>query len=278
MSTPQPELVALTDELLVYGDSNAAPGHSNVGVIYDDDGITLVDSAIAPELARPLLDALETTGRPIRRMVLTSSHVPYVGGSGVFVLPAVYGSPQVSAHLDQPIHPDSCAQMFPDFAAPIAELDETPTRAVTHTVAEGAWLSATSVVAPVGGELAENLIVQVPDMRVVFAGAMASFGVTPMAGSGDPVAWADALDSLLEWGEIIIPGHGPVGGEEEVRDLQAYLRACSAADGDPGAIGPGVWDTWPGRRYDSVNVERAAMLAAGDDSPPPSLLTMLGLS
>lgn len=271
------ELLELSDRLSMFTSAESAPGSANAGVIVDDDGITVVDALISPAQARPLFDHLATTGLPIRRLVLTSSHVPYVGGSGVFALPAVYGTPQVSVHLDQPVEPRSCATMFPDHADTIVEIDEIATRAVTHTVAEGAWISPTAVVAPTAGELAENVVVQIPEMRVVFAGAMASFGVTPMAGSGDPAVWADALETLLTWGEIIVPGHGPVGGEEEVRDLQAYLRAVVAAEGDVAAIGAGPWDAWSGRHYDQVNVERAAMLAAGDDSPPPRLLRLLGL-
>ena len=75
-----------------------------------------------------------------------------------------------------------------------------------------------------------------------------------------------------------MPGHGPIGGEEEVRDLQAYLRACAAAGGDPARIGPGPWDGWADREHDAVNVERAALLAAGDDAVPPSMLRLAGLA
>jgi len=275
------ELVELTAELRVFSSTELVPGGSNAGIIVDDDGITIVDALASPALARPLLEELSTSeatmGLPIRRLVLTSSHLPYVGGSGVFALPAVYGSAQVSAHLDQPADPGSLSHMFPHLDGDLIELTDVPTRPVTHTVAEGAWLSPTAVVAPVGGELAENLVVQIPEMRVVFAGAMASFGVTPMAGGGDPARWADVLDTLLEWGEIVIPGHGPVGGEEEVRDLQAYLRACCDAAGDPAAIAAGPWDDWSARHYDAVNVERAHRLAQGDDSPPTALLSLLGL-
>ncbi|HEX6417042.1 MAG TPA: hypothetical protein VFZ77_01050, partial [Acidimicrobiales bacterium] len=70
----------------------------------------------------------------------------------------------------------------------------------------------------------------------------------------------------------------PIGGEEEVRDLQAYLRACVAAAGDPGRLAAGSWDTWTDREHDAVNVERAAMLAAGDDGVPPSMLRLAGLA
>lgn len=246
-------------------------------MVIDDDGITVIDALTTPQRARVLFDALAPFGLPIRRLVATSSHAPFVGGSGVFALPAVYGTAQISAHLDQPANVDTCIRLYPDDADTLIELTELPTRAVTHTVAEGAWLSPTAVVAPVPGELAENLIVQIPEARIVFAGAMASFGVTPMAGMGDPAAWADALDTVLTWGEIIVPGHGMLGGEEEILAQQAYLRACVDAEGDVARLADGPWSTWSGRHFDRINIERAALLAAGDDRPPATLLSLLGL-
>jgi len=59
--------------------------------------------------------------------------------------------------------------------------------------------------------------------------------------------------------------------------LQAYLYACVEAEGDPDAIPEGPWDGWRDRHLDAVNVERAAMLAVGDTSVPPSMLRAFGL-
>lgn len=266
----------LAPGIYAWMESNSSLGRANAGVVVDEDGLTLVDCLISPAAARPFFDAVTALGPPIRRLVFTSSHLPHVGGSGVFVLPAVYGSAQISAHMDQAPNLDGCALLYPDAAMEIPEIAELTTRPVTHTVTEGAWLSPAVVAAPLRGELSENLVVQVPAARLVFAGAMASFGVTPMAGMGDPAAWAESLDTVLEWGDIIVPGHGPVGGIAEVRLLQSYLRACVAADGDPAALASGPWETWSERRFDIVNVERAARLAGGDDSPPASLLRLLG--
>jgi glyoxylase-like metal-dependent hydrolase (beta-lactamase superfamily II) len=128
---------------------------------------------------------------------------------------------------------------------------------------------------PLTGQQAENLVVAVPGAGIVFAGAMCTFGVTPLAHQGDPAAWADSLDALIDLAPIVVPGHGPIGGEEEVRVLQDYLRACVDADGDPDRIGPGPWDEWSARHHDAVNVERAAMLARGEDTIPASLLRLL---
>ena len=63
---------------------------------------------------------------------------------------------------------------------------------------------------------------------IAFGGAMASFGVT-FAFDGDPGLWADTLDDLIELAPVIVPGHGPIGGREEVLALQVYLRACVTA-------------------------------------------------
>ena len=96
--------------------------------------------------------------------------------------------------------------------------------------------------------------------------------------AGRPGRWADELDRIVDLAPIVVPGHGPIGGEEEVRDLQAYLRACVAAAGDPARIGPGPWDEWADRSHDEVNVERAARLAAGDDGVPEAMLRLAGLA
>jgi hypothetical protein len=77
---------------------------------------------------------------------------------------------------------------------------------------------------------------------------------------------------------VIVPGHGPIGGEPEVRALQAYLRACVDAQGDPRSIPAGPWDAWIAREHDAINVERAAMLARGDDDIPFSMLEAMGLT
>jgi cyclase len=246
----------------------------NAGVVVDDDGITVVDALLTPAQAAPLAEVLAAVGLPVRRLVLTSSHVQYVGGSKAFPLAAVYGTAQISAHLDQPPNIAGYQRLFPLHAL---DLEELTTRPVSHTVAQPAYLTATAIAVPASGELAENLVVQVPEAAVLFGGALCWFGVTPRCFDGDPAAWADALDTIVTYAPIIVPGHGPIGGEEELRDLQAYLRACVAADGDASRIPAGPWDAWPGREFDAVNVERAAMLARGDRSPPPSMLRMLGL-
>lgn len=271
-----PSLSPLAPGVLAWLAPHPAHGRTNAGVIVDEDGLTLVDTLMVAPQWEPFAQEVESLGRPIPRLVVTSSHIEFTGGTTRFRLPAVYGSAQASAVLDQPAPTEVFRRLFPDFAPQFG--DDTRTRPVTHVVAEPAQLSAAAVVVPLAGQAAQNLVVVVPGADVVFAGAMCSVGVTPAAYDGDPAAWADALDALVELAPIVVPGHGPIAGEEEVRELQAYLRACVAAEGDVSRLEDGPWAEWSGREWDVVNVERAAMLAEGDPSPPPTLLDRLGLA
>lgn len=242
----------------------------------DANGVTVIDTLCVASQYEPFAAAVDALGFPVRRIVLTGDHIEYVGGTVRFAMAAIYGSPATSAHLDQPPSPGIYRRLFPDLAHEFDE--ELRTRPVSHVVADAVELTPALVALPLAGQAPTNLAVLVPEADVLFAGALCSFGVAPLAFDGDPAAWAETLESLVELASVIVPGHGPVGGAEEVRALQGYLRACVDADGDPGRVRPGPWDRWPGRQWDPVNVERAAMLAAGDTRVPPSMLRAAGLA
>jgi cyclase len=268
-------LEALDAGVFAWLQQPAGAGRANAGVIVDADAITVVDSLMVAEQWEPFAREVEAIGLPVRNLVLTSSGIEHVGGTARFKLAAVYGRRQTSVHLDQPPNPDVWCVLYPDHAT---GFDELTTRPVSHLVDTDVQLTASVTLVVTGGQQAENLVAVVPGAAVVFAGAMCSFGATPLCYQGDPARWADELDRIAGLAPIIVPGHGPVGGEEELRELQAYLRACVAAAGDRSRIPPGPWDRWADRHHDEVNVERAALLAAGHDVIPPSMLRAAGLA
>jgi cyclase len=249
-------------------------GRANAGVVVDADAITVVDTLMVAEQWEPLASEVESFGLPVRHVVLTSSAIEYVGGTGRFKLSAVYGRRQTSVHLDQPPNVAVWRSLYPGHGD---AFDELVTRPVSHLVQTDVQLTPSVALITTGGQQAENLVALVPGAAVCFAGAMCSFGAAPLCYQGDPAWWADELDRVATLAPVIVPGHGPVGGEEELRDLQAYLRACVAAAGDPAAIPPGPWDDWVDRHHDEVNVERAALLAEGRDEIPRSMLRLAGI-
>ncbi len=250
--------------------------HTNSGVVIANDGLTVIDAGLVPSETQELAETLAAlTTLPIKRLVLSGSHIDLVGGSTSFPLAAVYGSAQTSAHLDQAADPNIWAKMYPTHQD---ELREVTTRPVTHTVTEPAHLCAASIAIPAGGLQFENLAVQVPGANVVFTGGLASFGTVPLGFEADFPTWIATLEAMTAWGELFVPSHGPIGGVEELHQLRDYLHACVAAAGSMSQMADGPWMAWTDQQYTPINIERAAMLADGDPSPPPSLRALLGMA
>ncbi len=274
----EPNLVQLGQGVYAFTHPDPRFGHSNVGLVIDHDGLTLIDTAATPEQAEVTVMAIDRLagelGLPIKRVVVTSSRVAFTGGSSIFWSAAFYGSEVTSLQLDAPANPPAFRALLPGLAG--AYPDDFSTRPITHTVTERVQLTGAVAVDPLKGESAGNLVAFVESANVVFAGAFASFGVTPLCHDAYPTEWIAGLRGIAAAGVTVVPGHGPVGGSADVEDLVGYLDACRSASLD-GSLPPGPWDGWTDRRFDPVNVDRARLLEAGRDEPPASMFALLGL-
>ena len=275
-SAPERTLHELADGVYVWLQPGGESGVSNAGVVVDDDGVTIIDTMMVRSQWEPFAAAVKALELPMRRIVLTHGHIDHVGGTKAFPHAGVYASPQTSAVLDQTMPIDAYKAFMGAFEDEFDDLAELGTRPATHLIDGAASLTPRVEVLPASGHTDGDVIVLVADVDVCFPGDLCFFGVTPLAFQGNPATWAQMLDAVAELADTIVPGHGPVGGEREVRELQAYLEACVDANGDPGAIPSGPWDTWLERERDAINVERAALLADGQDVMPPSMLKAIG--
>jgi glyoxylase-like metal-dependent hydrolase (beta-lactamase superfamily II) len=70
-----------------------------------------------------------------------------------------------------------------------------------------------------------DALIRIPAAKVVFLGDIGFFGVTPLNGSGFVADWIKVCDRLLQDPDAVtlVPGHGPVGGKADVRDMRDYL-------------------------------------------------------
>lgn len=72
---------------------------------------------------------------------------------------------------------------------------------------------------------AGDVIVFLPEDRVLFGGDVMWRYCTPIGWEGTFERWLEGLDRMVELDpEVIVPGHGPPCGVEGVRELRAYLE------------------------------------------------------
>ncbi|MFP6664723.1 MAG: MBL fold metallo-hydrolase [Deltaproteobacteria bacterium] len=70
-----------------------------------------------------------------------------------------------------------------------------------------------------------DLLVHLPEQRVVFAGDVLFRLCTPIGWEGTFAGWTRALDRINELDpEVIVPGHGPICGQEGPREMKEYLE------------------------------------------------------
>jgi glyoxylase-like metal-dependent hydrolase (beta-lactamase superfamily II) len=69
-----------------------------------------------------------------------------------------------------------------------------------------------------------DVLVHVPDARLLYAGDILFVGGTPIAWAGPIDRWIAALDRILDMDvRTIVPGHGPISGKPQVSEMREYL-------------------------------------------------------
>lgn len=240
-----------------------AGGDSNAGVIDTPDGLIVIDAQQHAGLARRFRDALdEEYGKPVRALINTHYHFDHVAGNAVFAggIPIVAHEitrRRLEARLGAGGPPpwtvtdiETMAGMF--YGENIAEL-------VPKTDPAWAWFEQRFApsdydrleIVPPTETFADrftfhlpdrtveldylgpahcdgDIVVQVPDARIVFLGDLFFYGRFPWLGDCDLDGWIDALETMLARGfDMFVPGHGNVGTLADVvwfRDLLSALR------------------------------------------------------
>lgn len=77
-----------------------------------------------------------------------------------------------------------------------------------------------------------DLVIEVPDAGVLFAGDLLENGAPPSYDGGFPYEWPQAVEYLLSWKpQVVVPGHGDPAdywwARAQARDLAEMARLCS---------------------------------------------------
>ena len=208
---------------------------SNAAFIVTTQGVVVIDALGSPALARQLVAAIrQVTPQPISHVIVTHYHADHIYGLQVF---KALGA-QILAHraARSYLHSDTARLRLQASRQELAPWID----ASTELVEADQWLEADQELL-VGGlrlqlrhvgpaHTPEDLVVYLPQERVLLAGDLVFRARIPFVGQADSRRWIQALDNLLVLdARLIVPGHGPVSesAREDMqltRDYLAYLR------------------------------------------------------
>lgn len=277
MNTWPTETIELAPGVFAYIQATGGFCIANAGVIDAPGGATAVDALFSPAMTRAFLDEARTrVASPIARLINTHHHVDHTLGNGVFPRETrIVAHARAKAEMERtgwsPPLRALLVRMAPHFAD---ELDDASLRLPDET------FDGDAPEIEIGGRRARllhfgtahtrgDVLVHLPDDRVLFAGDVAFFHVTPLAFEGHIGRWIGVCRRVLAIEDIdaIVPGHGPVGGADDLRAMLGYLELVHSASRrafDAGAtaaaaeraIDLGAYELWNERERLSANVAR----------------------
>jgi glyoxylase-like metal-dependent hydrolase (beta-lactamase superfamily II) len=212
---------------------------SNAGFVVTPAGVVVIDALGSPALATRLVAQIrKLTPQPITHVIVTHYHADHIYGLQSFkALGArILAHPAAKDYLNS----DTARMRLEN-----SRKDMAPwVNADTHLVEADEWLDVEKdltvggvvfKIKPIGpAHTPEDLLVYVPQEKVLFAGDLVFRNRIPYVGQADSRHWIAALDQLLTLdAQIIVPGHGPYSSEARrdlqlTRDYLVYLRAAMA--------------------------------------------------
>jgi glyoxylase-like metal-dependent hydrolase (beta-lactamase superfamily II) len=208
----------------------AIGGGSNAGFVIGDDAVLVVDSFGGPDTAKALLSEIrKITPKPIRYLVNTHYHLDHTGGNQVFKdAGAIIVSHRNVRAWMRPENQRMFGQGDPAFQAQMAQrLAQLPLPDLVTESPITVWLGSRRVdIRPVEGHTGGDLVVGVPDAKVLFCGDL-FWRMPPNIVDGTVSKWI-ATDRSFEQlpdaaSMMFVPGHGDVGTVKDVAIFRGYL-------------------------------------------------------
>jgi glyoxylase-like metal-dependent hydrolase (beta-lactamase superfamily II) len=208
---------------------------SNAGFVITADGVVVIDALGSPVLAERLAQEIrKLTPKPITHVIVTHYHADHIYGLQAF---KAMGA-RIIAHAGarEYLNSETARLRLEASRQELAPwIDED-----TRLLEADEWLATDQTlrlggvdfqIKPIGpSHTPEDLVVYLPQEKVLFAGDVVFRSRIPYVGKADSRHWIAALDILLGFdAKVIVPGHGPLSHEARkdmqlTRDYLDYLR------------------------------------------------------
>lgn len=203
---------------------------SNFGIVVGPNSLLAIDAGGGPQHARNFIAAAKPLGKAFDRVVITHSHPDHIVGLTQFA-PGIEIVAQEETRKQMAAMPTMQTPAYwatnPAWGKP-GDVNKVIVPTVTFHDRMTVYYGDTQVdfLWPGRAHTAGDVLVKVPKDKTLFMGDIAFFGVTPLNGSGFIEDWIKVCDQTLadDSIDIIVPGHGPVGGKAELKEMRGYLE------------------------------------------------------
>ncbi len=212
---------------------------SNAGFVVTDDGVVVFDALGTPALGERLIGEIrKLTTQPIRHVVVSHYHADHYYGLQAFkalgaeIWAHRRGKEALESEAAQSRLAQRRADLFPfvDEATRLTPADRWLDGNTEFRL--GGLTFRVSYVGP--AHAPDDLVMEVVEDRVTFAGDLLFRGRVPFVGDADTAQWLQALDRLIAAKPaVLVPGHGPASTDPQAdlaltRDYLRYLRETMA--------------------------------------------------
>jgi len=191
-----------------------AEGDPNTGIIIGDDGVMVVDTQATPDMAQDVIRRIrEVTDKPIKYVVLSHYHAVRVMGASAYKADHIIAS---QATYDLIVERgqfdfDSEVGRFPRLFQGVESVPGLTWPSITFESSMTLWMGKRRVeLMHMGrGHTKGDIVVWLPEEKVLFSGDLVEFGATPYTGDAYLSDWPQTLANVRALGaEKLVPGRG----------------------------------------------------------------------
>lgn len=233
---------------------------ANAGVVVGSRGIAVIDTLIsAKEAKRLLADIRAISGKPVRYVVDTHSHLDHTFGNSLFEKEGAVVVSQEATKREMLAGSEKALAAAKDFGLTAQDMEGTGIAYPELTFGDRMRIDLGGVevdlMYPGPSHTDGSILVYLPGRKVLFAGDILFTNYHPYMADGNIDGWVKTLDFVLSLdAETIVPGHGPVSTKRDVREMKEYIvtfdrkaRELAAKSSDVKAIAAALKESLPSR-------------------------------
>lgn len=229
----EPKVVKVNDRIYAFLGPMGVPSAHNQGymvnstVIIGDQGVILVDTGSTDEIGRHLAKAIaKLTPKPVTHVINTHHHGDHVLGNIAFPAAQIISSAQCKKLVETTgqewvnIMETLVGRKFPN-TRPVPASVTYPDLSRTDGTLQGVkilfWV-------PKGSHSAGDMMLYLPDDKVLIGGDILVNTTTPVMRDANVKNWIETLAEAEKVdARTIIPGHGPLMTQADVKKLHTLL-------------------------------------------------------